>query len=144
MRIAYSSLRMITTSIESPSRAAVQIDWTEYWNEPSPMTAMTGRSRPESRSASAIPTEAGKVPAQPSAGKGVERVWLGDRPCRMQVGQIRGALLDQDGVIRPDLVERREHFAADSKPSGDPFAAIAGCGAIRLTSGACGFVGGGV
>ena len=65
LRIAYSSLRMTTISIGSRSRAAVQIDRTEYWNEPSPMTAMTGRLRPESRSASAIPTAAGRFQPRP-------------------------------------------------------------------------------
>jgi alkanesulfonate monooxygenase SsuD/methylene tetrahydromethanopterin reductase-like flavin-dependent oxidoreductase (luciferase family) len=36
LRIAYSSFCTTTISIGSRSRAAVQIDWTEYWNEPSP------------------------------------------------------------------------------------------------------------
>ena len=108
LRIAYSSFCMTTISIGSRSRAAVQIDWTEYWNEPSPMTAMTGRLRPESRSASAIPTGGRQVPAQPAAGERVERVRLGDRPCRVQVGQVGRALLDQDGMIGPDLVQGGE------------------------------------
>jgi hypothetical protein len=64
LRIAYSWFCMTTISIGSRSRAAVQIDWTEYWNEPSPMAAITGRLRPESRSASAIPAAARR--SQPS------------------------------------------------------------------------------
>jgi len=39
----------------SPSAAAVQIDWTEYWNDPSPMIAIAGWLRPVSRSPSAAP-----------------------------------------------------------------------------------------
>jgi hypothetical protein len=39
----------------SSSAAAVRIDWTEYWNDPSPMIAIAGRLRPVSRSPSAAP-----------------------------------------------------------------------------------------
>jgi hypothetical protein len=39
----------------SSSAAAVQIGWTEYWNDPSPMIAIAGRLRPVSRSPGAAP-----------------------------------------------------------------------------------------
>ena len=57
------------------------------------------------------PHRRGEVPAQPAAGEGVVRVRLGDRPRLVELGVVRRGLFDQDGVRRPDLVQRREHSA---------------------------------
>jgi hypothetical protein len=64
-RIAYSSLRMTTNTIGSWCWAAVQIACTEYWNEPSPIVAMTVRRRPRARSPRATPTAAGTAQPMP-------------------------------------------------------------------------------
>jgi hypothetical protein len=82
-----------------PCCAALQIDWTEYWNDPSPMTAITGRLRG----------------------------WSGDGPVRVQVGQVRWGLLDQDGVRRPDFVEGAEDLGGGQRP-----VARRRCGARRV------------
>jgi hypothetical protein len=39
----------------SSSAAAVQIGWTEYWDDPSQVIAIAGRLRPVSRSPGAAP-----------------------------------------------------------------------------------------
>jgi len=39
----------------SSSAAAVQADWTQYWNDPSQVIAIAGRLRPVSRSPGAAP-----------------------------------------------------------------------------------------
>jgi hypothetical protein len=68
-RIVYCPLRMSRIRIGSFSCAALQIAWTEYWKDPSPMTATTGLLRRVSRSASAIPTDAGRFQPSPPLAK---------------------------------------------------------------------------
>src|ERR1700739_270336 len=59
LRIEYSPLRITTNTTGRRCWAAVQIAWTEYWNDPSPMVANTVRLTPRARSPSAMPTAAG-------------------------------------------------------------------------------------
>jgi hypothetical protein len=59
LRIEYSPLRKTTNTIGSLCWAAVQTACTEYWNEPSPMVAMTVRCTPRARSPRATPTAPG-------------------------------------------------------------------------------------
>src|SRR5260370_834239 len=70
LRMAYSWLRRMMNAMGSSCCAAVQIDWTEYWNDPSPMIASTGRLWPVWRSPSAMPTDAGRPPPRASPGAG--------------------------------------------------------------------------
>ena len=81
-----------------------------------------------------------EVPAQPAAGERVERVRLGVRPRRMQVGQVGRALLDQDGMIgpapgsapgRPARRTARHPWARSPPPGAAPSGAAAAGAAWR-------------
>ena len=88
LRIAYSLLHITTNSIGSCRCAAVQIDWTEYWNDP---VTDNRDDRPVAAGVSLAQGDAhaGRtVPAETAASEGVEAVGVLDRPGRVQVGEV--------------------------------------------------------
>jgi hypothetical protein len=106
LRMAYSPFRSRTNRIRSLSCAAVQIYCGEYWKDPSPATMTTGRFLPLSRSARAMPTLAGVLQTSPP----LERVRLRDRPGRVEISEIGGALLHEHRVGRADPAQLVEHL----------------------------------
>ena len=91
----------------------VQIDWTEYWNEPSPMTVMTGRSgdATHDRSGHVLGSHRFISPLDPRAG---QRRRLHVRQPRLEQQHLPGLLTggnDQRCLIlesRQELAQQRQ------------------------------------